>query len=263
MPQIDVSCAEMKMKNDNEKTKHNTLTAKEFFSQFSKGSLLKIVTLADIIKGELEITKKRTNEEKETYRSELEGILDEELEHCDYENSDYVLRLNFGRISINLTPDEFEKLLQKVGSAFRFLDPITTQGHPSLRNDYYIGITSKKNFEFFCNQLNQFLASQREVKFDEKESLLILNGRKCEVTKYKNRYYFCKKMFEYPMGTEVSWDEIYEEMQGTKQTGNKTTEQARRTVYDTMLGLNDRVKNKYKIKDDLFSENNNMYKRNF
>lgn len=65
------------------------------------------------------------------------------------------------------------------------------------------------------------------------------------------------------MGTEVSWDEIYEEMQGTKQTGNKTTEQARRTVYDTMLGLNDRVKNKYKIKDDLFSENNNMYKRNF
>lgn len=252
----------MKMKNDNEKPKYNPLTAKKFFSQFSKKDLLKIRVLADAIKGELEIAKKYTRDEKERERHELESIMDEPVDTIAYEHSDYILRINFGRVPIAIKPDEFEKLLQKIGGAFRFFDSTTTSYNP--RDDaYYVGITSKENFEFFYNQLNQFLVNQKEAKFDDEQSFIMLNGEKCKITKYKNRYYFCKKMFEYPTGAEVSWDEIHEEMEGTKQTGDKTTEQAKRTIYDTMLGLNNRVKNKFKIKDDLFSESNNMYKRIF
>src|SRR3989344_4464265 len=148
----------MKMKNDNEKSKHNTQTAKEFFSQFSKKDLLKIRVLTDVIKKELETTKRFTNEEREERISELHNIMgDFDGEPISYyDNSDYVLRINFGRVPVGIIPDEFEKLLQKIGGAFRFFDSTTTPYNP--RDDaYYIGITSKGNFEFFHQRLNQFL----------------------------------------------------------------------------------------------------------
>lgn len=147
------------MKNENNKTQYNPLKAKDYFSQFSKENLLKIGVIADVIKGELEITKKRTNEEKERNRSELDDIIAEEYGEepytYHYDNSDYILRLNFNRIPLNVTPDEFVKLLHKVGGSFRFLDP-TTPENPPLNEDYHVGITNKENFEFFYEQLERF-----------------------------------------------------------------------------------------------------------
>lgn len=148
----------MKMKNDNEKTKHNPPKAKEFFSQFSKKDLLKIRALADVIKYELEVTKKYTNKEKEWDRSELSEMAgeDEPIKPIPYENSDYVLTINFGRVSINITPYEFENFLQRIGDAFRFFDPATTSYSPTNKDEnYYIGITSKDNFDFFYEQLGK------------------------------------------------------------------------------------------------------------
>lgn len=181
------------MKNDNDKTQYNPLKAKEFFSQFSKGNLLKIRTLADVIKGELEIAKKYTNEEKEQDRYELEGIIDESVERMEYENSDYVLRINFSRIPLNLAPDEFVKLLHKAGSAFRFLDP-TTPDDPPLNEDYHIGITTQKNFDFFYEQLSKFVGIKNknlEIYY-QAAGIGVVNGKNFKIKTDTKRNLFAK-----------------------------------------------------------------------
>lgn len=256
----------MTMKNDNEKPKHNSLTAKEFFSQFSKENLLKIKVLTDVIRSELEITKKCTHKEKEDYRSELEGILDEECIVCDFENSDYVLRLNFGRIPLNLTPDEFIKLLHKVGNAFRFLDPTTTQDSPPSKDYYNVGITTKENFDFFYKQLNQFIASQGiENTTEFIGNNIIFEGKKCPISPDTLESEFCRAMYSRGKKDEpVEWHDIVEFIENERPP-KQESHQIQWTMdleryHSAMRRVNDKVRKCFGI-DELFSYKKRYFAR--
>lgn len=258
----------MKMKNDNEKPKHNSLTAKEFFSQLSKKELLKIRVLANVIKDELEITKKYTSKEKERDRYELEDIMndDEPIEHMNFENSDYVLRINFGRVSLSITPDEFRKLLRKVGRAFRFFDPTTAQDSPPMKDYYNVGITSKENFDFFYAKLNQFIASQGiENTTEFIGNNIIFEGKKCPIPPDTLESEFCRAMYGRSKKDEpVEWHDIVEFIENERPP-KQESHQIQWTMdleryYSAMRRVNDKVRKCFGI-DELFSYKKRYFTR--
>src|SRR3989344_8555984 len=145
---------------------------------------------------------------------------------------------------------------------FDFLskDPVSPLAFKSWLEEgkVYFPIQNIDGFKSFHRTLAELIRSRIEAKFDEENGLIIFNKKRIKLTKYRGRYYFCKKMFSYPINIEVSWDELYDAMQSTKIVGHPEAKQQRKTVSDTMRVINHEVEKEFK-KSELFKEENGMY----
>ncbi len=77
------------------------------------------------------------------------------------------------------------------------------------------------------------------VEFLDDEPALKLGDRKCALPPYKNEHFFCRTAFEYKLNEPIDWSLVYEKMAGEEP---KNQEKNKRTVYDTLIAINKRVK---------------------
>lgn len=104
-----------------------------------------------------------------------------------------------------------------------------------------------------------------DITFDDDKAQLLIGKKVCQLPPTKNGHYLCRAMFEHPAETPVDWSIIYEKMNGYyehyygKPFGNRAQW---RSVYDTMLGVNDVVKEVVNTDDDLFTWSEKTIRRN-
>ncbi len=93
-----------------------------------------------------------------------------------------------------------------------------------------------------------------EIRFSDSQHAIFIDDRKCEMSPDKNEYALCKIMFsnEYPLGIAVDWDILYEKI-----TGNvvevQPPESQIHTVRQTVIRLNNRIKNETGTEEKLFT----------
>jgi len=257
----------MKMKNDNENDNINPEKAEEFFNKFPKEYLTKIKMVADFLENELKTAKKYTKNEKELERSNLSDILDEPVDTISYEHSDYVLRINFGRVNAEINPDEFIEISKKLGNAFRFIDPTIPEYNPAKENDYYVGISSRKNFDLFYNQLLQYIhAHGIENQTEFKDNKIIFDNNECPIPPDTLENEFCKAMFRLgKVGQPVEWYDVSEFIEGEEHPKQESHQTQRPIAFEryhsAMRRVNEKAQTELGI-DELFTYKKLYFTRN-
>ena len=102
-----------------------------------------------------------------------------------------------------------------------------------------------------------------KVKFVSKENPRIeMLGLKCPLPIHKNEFCLCKIVFgsDNEIGMPISWGVAYEEMTGDSVKGGGSD---RKSVYDTVTRLNDRIKREFKTHDDLLTWKDSTIIRNY
>ena len=106
-----------------------------------------------------------------------------------------------------------------------------------------------------------------EIKYDDDKSLIIIGNKNVSLPPYKHEHYFCQVMFEYKAKEPISWDIIYDRMNGhTTVSGGKKPEPVRENwqkVNDTMKRVNNRIKEVCGTDDMLFSWTEKTVVRNY
>ena len=106
-----------------------------------------------------------------------------------------------------------------------------------------------------------------EIKFDDDKSLIRIGEQNISLPPYKHEYYFCQVMFEYTAKEPVSWDIIYDRMNGHATIGaGRKPEIIRENwqqVNDTMKRVNNRIKEVCNTDDALFSWTEKTVIRNY
>lgn len=92
------------------------------------------------------------------------------------------------------------------------------------------------------------------IKFIDKEAVLVMGDKKCPLPPFKNEHFLCRTMFKHAKGKPVDWSEAYEAITGYYENSYgkppKTKENYHR-VYDIVQQINQRVKKDLDI-DKLF-----------
>lgn len=86
---------------------------------------------------------------------------------------------------------------------------------------------------------------ERRTEFLDDKGIIRYGNKKCQLPPYKNEYFFCQAMYEFPINEPVDWSIIYEKITGyrTDIFGKpKNTRENWRIVYDTMNRVNKRVR---------------------
>lgn len=95
-----------------------------------------------------------------------------------------------------------------------------------------------------------------KVSFDDTTAMITIGDKRCQLPKYKNEYDLCRIMFKQPVGTSVSWDVVYDEINGTKWTENEHTKKkitaGKRAVQDTVYRFNNRIENEIGVGREIF-----------
>ncbi len=106
----------------------------------------------------------------------------------------------------------------------------------------------------------------KEIQYDDKEARILIGGTICQLPPYKNEHYLCGVMFKKKANQPIDWSVVYEKMSGDyeKHYGKASNKREHwRTVYDTMIRVNNRIKKELHTTDDLFSWQELTIKRNF
>jgi len=106
----------------------------------------------------------------------------------------------------------------------------------------------------------------KEIKYDDKEARILIGDITCQLPPYKNEHYLCEVMFKKKVNKPIDWSVVYEKMSGDYEKHYGKTPKTRehwRTVYDTMIRINDRIKKDLYTTDNLFSWQELTIKRNF
>ena len=106
----------------------------------------------------------------------------------------------------------------------------------------------------------------KEIKYDDKEAKILINDTVCQLPPYKNEHYLCGVMFKKKINQPIDWSVVYEKMSGDYETHYGKPPKTRehwRSVYDTMIRINSRIKKDLHTTDDLFSWQELTIKRNF
>ncbi|MFA5232734.1 MAG: hypothetical protein WC410_03650 [Candidatus Paceibacterota bacterium] len=83
--------------------------------------------------------------------------------------------------------------------------------------------------------------------FDPIKSTLTFKSKEFSVPRDTDQFEFCKKMYEYPTDQWVSWDLIYSEAKGLKTIQTIPEKGKWKVVYDTMIEINKKAKEKLGI----------------
>ena len=108
------------------------------------------------------------------------------------------------------------------------------------------------DFAYTCevniSKLKDFIKkeSQNNTVFDPVKSCIVYKLAELNIPKNSKQFYFCKKVYEYPVNEPVSWDVIYADMEGVMPEKEKW-----KVVYDAMTEINKKVRDKWSI-DGLF-----------
>lgn len=126
-------------------------------------------------------------------------------------------------------------------------------------------VTAKK--ELGSNKIkseNKVKLSNHKISFDDEVSTLKI-GDFCSVNfpSHKNAHYLLRKTFSVRKNEVVDWEEIYEETQGMKTTttDKKEIEKHKKSIKDTVLAINKRVKEVAKTDSKLLAWEINCVKR--
>lgn len=106
----------------------------------------------------------------------------------------------------------------------------------------------------------------KKIKYDDKEARIFIGDTTCQLPPFKNEHYLCRVMFKKKIYQPTDWSVVYEKMSGDyeKYYGKPPkTREHWRTVYDTMVRVNNRIKTNVYTSDDLFSWQELTIKRNF
>ncbi len=130
----------------------------------------------------------------------------------------------------------------------------------------------KKGTNEFCKEVKKLSkdnskkgTKNQKVEFLEDKSSLVMNDKECQLPPFKNEYFFCVAAYQYPVGEVIDWSKIYETMTGYYAIHfGKPIEKREnwRSVYDTVIRLNERVENVLGIKN-LFVWREKTIKRNY
>lgn len=185
-----------------------------------------------------------------------------------------------------ISSEELEYLFEKLGKDEQVikviqesypyvLDPATRKPFPYLleimkRFDGYIKYIHRNSaYQQFIDKSKkeegqEFKLGTHDIKFDEGEGSIEIGGKKCFLPPFKNEHYFCQIMFKQKVRKPVDWLEIYERMTGNDENYQETlTREHWRSVYDTMIRINNRIKESFNTKDSLFTWQEKTVKRNF
>lgn len=152
------------------------------------------------------------------------------------------------------------------------IEEIKSQGMSSSGNleERYIKILgeikSQKSSQPSDTQATAVSLKDKEIKYDDKEARIVFDGTICQLPPYKNEHYLCGVMFKKKANQPVDWSVVYEKMSGNYEKHYGKTPKTRehwRTVYDTMIRVNNRIKKELNTTDDLFLWQELTIKRNF
>lgn len=103
------------------------------------------------------------------------------------------------------------------------------------------------------------ISDSAKVEFLDNEPALKCADKKCPLPPFKNEHFLCRVMFEYPINEAVDWSIVAEEMDklAMSTTGK---EKIKRSLYDTVRAINERVKEIFGI-DKLFDWTKKTIKR--
>jgi len=119
---------------------------------------------------------------------------------------------------------------------------------------------NRERFEkFYKKHFREQKAPIGKIEFLDEESALKLGDKKCALPPYRSEHYFCRIVFEYPVGEAIDWSTIAEKMDMLREDV-KGTERNKRSLYDTVRAINKRVKEVLGI-DELFIWEGNTIKR--
>lgn len=93
----------------------------------------------------------------------------------------------------------------------------------------------------------------RKLSFDQNASKIILSNQECKIPINSNQYFLCKKMFSAPFGNKIKEIDILDMIDWVKDT--------KRSVYDAMRAINNKVDKEFNIKNLMNWRNNHIWIR--
>ena len=91
----------------------------------------------------------------------------------------------------------------------------------------------------------------QEMSFNEKTGEIIWGDRKCQVLINTNQFFLCQKMFSLPFGERVKEIDILDMIDWFKDS--------KRSVYDAMRAINEKVHKEFGIKQLMSWRNNHIW----
>ena len=118
------------------------------------------------------------------------------------------------------------------------------------------------------NQTNQggeiIKLADHDVIFNENESVILVGDRKCELPFSGNEFYLAKVLFSKQPRCPIDWSYVSKEMTGIDPLeSRKNQKKLKRSVYDAVLAINDRIKKNIGTTDDLFTFKAKTVTRNY
>jgi hypothetical protein len=123
-----------------------------------------------------------------------------------------------------------------------------------------IGVDKEKIKEQLSkNQANVSLVHDG-IKYDENRSLILVGDRSSQMPLETVESRICVRMFNQELNVPLSWDLLYESVEGKEPTANKKNKQK---MQDGMYRVNKRIKEDLPSSDDLYRWENNQIIRQF
>jgi hypothetical protein len=104
--------------------------------------------------------------------------------------------------------------------------------------------------------------SLKKIEFIDKEAILKIGNRKCQLPPAENEHYLCQVMFRKKKDEFIDWSVIHEEITGDENLKDDY-EKNKRVIYDTQRAVNARLKKDLGTDDDLFTWKDKTLKRNY
>jgi hypothetical protein len=112
--------------------------------------------------------------------------------------------------------------------------------------------------EYFIRTMNvYFLPEDSRPSFDDKKSMIIIEGKEITISPATDEYDFCKYVFKEKIDKVIDWSGVYEFI-----TGKDSEPKDWRKIYDLINRLNKKIKKVSGI-DDFFVWKNKTLRRQF
>jgi hypothetical protein len=136
------------------------------------------------------------------------------------------------------------------------------------KDEIYVELELLENIFLKTSIVNEGLNAMRVndkkliSNFENEKGTITINDNKITLPYGKNEHCFCRVMFNSKVQVPVDWSEVFEEMTG-KDFATDNVKTNERSVYDTYLAINNRVKENSNIVQELFTWKDKTIKRNY
>ena len=137
-----------------------------------------------------------------------------------------------------------------------------------ILHDYILIKINRNIFNKFCDNIIRIFKKKhikpkslknQKIIFNDIKAVIQIGNQKVQLIPHKNEHLFYRAMFNQSKRSPISWDKVYEILQGTQ----SSSKEDRKSVFDTMYRINKRIKKELCIEENLFSRKNNLIIRNF